>query len=257
MKKASKGTTRALDRGLALLDALIRKQPQTLSELARSCNLAKSTAYRLLLTLKARGFVKEGADGRYRTGHRSIWLTGASLPIQRELDRLRARTGETANLGILSGREIEYVARAVSAHALRWGVDIGSRVPCYCTAMGKAVMAFRPDVVYRPEELEARTPRTITDPFELRAQLELVRLRGYAIDDEEIIQGVFCIAVPVRDESGEVIGALSVAGPSVRWDRSTAVKHVEAIKAAGEAVSRLLGHRPERGGTEDAATLGG
>lgn len=235
-------TTRALDRGLSLLDALLRSHPQTLAELARHTGLAKPTAYRLLLTLKRRGFVKDAANGGYSPGMKSMWLTPAMVAIQHELDELRAKTGETANLGMLAGREVEYVARAVSTQALRWGVDIGSRVPCYCSGMGKAVMAHRSDIVYEPAELRAITARTLTDPIELETQLELVRARGYAVDDEEFIQGVYCIAVPVRGADGEVVGAVSVAGPTVRWDRTQAVKHLDTLKAAGNAISRALGY---------------
>lgn len=225
-----------------LLEALLRGQPQTLAELSRHTGLPKATAYRLLLTLRRRGFVKESPDGGYSLGIKSMWFTPAMVAIQHELDELRAKTGETANLGVLAGREIEYVARAVSTQALRWGIDIGSRVPCYCTGMGKAVVAHRPDVTFDPSELRPITPRTLTDPIELAAQLDLVRARGYAIDDEEFIQGVFCIAVPVRGADGEVAGAVSVAGPSVRWDRAHALKHLDALKAAGNAISRALGY---------------
>ncbi|MBE3591129.1 MAG: IclR family transcriptional regulator [Firmicutes bacterium] len=237
-----------------MLEALIRKQPQSLTELAQASGIAKSTAHRLLRTLKMRGFVHVGPDGRYRLGAKSAWLRGLPAVVQRRLDELRARTGETANLGMLAGREIEYVARSVSAHALRWGVDVGSRVPCHCTAMGKAVLAFRPDVRVEPRELVPYTPRTVTDPEELEAQLELVRRRGYALDDEEFILGVFCVAVPVRDQDGRVVGAVSVAGPSVRWDRAAAMRHLDAIKAAGRAISRALGHDARE---EEGAAAGG
>jgi DNA-binding IclR family transcriptional regulator len=234
-------TVRALERGLSLLELLMQKEPQTLSELARAAGLPKSTTHRIVGTLLRRGFLRETAAG-LRLGIKTAWFTGTQGPIQDVLDRLRAVTGETANFGVLVDREIEFVARSLSTHSLRWGVEVGSRVPLHCSGMGKAVLAFRPDIRLRPDELVARTPKSIVDPRELRAERQRTRLRGYALDEEEFLLGVVCIAVPVRGRGGDVVGAVSVSGPSVRFDRSSAIRHVPLLQEAALEIGRLLGH---------------
>jgi IclR family acetate operon transcriptional repressor len=232
---------RALERGLAILDALILQEPQTLAELARATGLPKSTVHRLLHTLALRGFVHAEGAGSFRLGRKAPWFGARTAPIQEALDGLRQATGETANFGLLVGREIEYVARSLSPQALLWGVDVGTRIPAYASAMGKAALAFHPEIHYASEELAARTPNTITDPQLLARELEKVRRDGFAFDGEEFVLGVNCIAVPVTAAGREVIGALSVAGPAVRWTRMEALLGLGPLRRAARTVSRTLG----------------
>lgn len=240
---SAEGGTRALDRGLRLLALLAERQPRNLSELAAAAGLAKSTTHRLLATLAHRGVVQEVAKGGYRLAESSPWLVGWIPAAQFELDWVRAETGETANFGMLVGTEIQYVARALSDHALRWGVEVGSRVPTYCSGMGKAVLAFRPDVQLEPAQLVMRTPRTVTTLAALGAQLAEVRSTGYAIDEEEFLPGVCCLAVPVLGGEGKVVGAISVSGPTIRFDVSVARQHAQLLRAAAANISQNLGVR--------------
>lgn len=233
-------TTRALDRGLLLLGMLMEHGPQSLTALAADSGLPKSTTHRLLATLCLRGYAKLMPDGRYALASASFRLAGAMPRIELELEFLRTQIGETINLGMLVGRDVQYVARALSNQALRWGIDVGHRVPCYCTGMGKAIMAFRPDVHYEPHELVPRTDATVGDPATLDDELELVRARGYSVDREEFMAGVVCIGVPVAGPSGTVIGALSASGPAVRFDLEGAARFANLLMASAAVIGNLL-----------------
>lgn len=214
--------------------------PAPLTAFAASTGLPKSTTHRLLTTLCRRQYARVLPDGRYAFGSMSFRLAGAMPGIALELEFLRAEIGETINLGMLVGRDVQYVARALSEQALRWGIDIGHRVPCYCTGMGKAIMAFRPDVRYDPHELLARTGATVVDPGSLDEDLRLVRERGFSIDDEEFMSGVICIGVPVAGASGLVIGALSASGPAVRFNLDGATRFADLLMASAARLGHLL-----------------
>lgn len=202
--------------------------------------LPKSTTHRLLTTLGQRGYTKVLPDGRYALGSMSFRLASGMPRIELELEYVRAQIGETINLGILVGREVQYVARALSNQALRWGIDIGHRVPCYCSAMGKAIMAFRPDISYAPEEIVPITERTLADPAMLREELRQVEEQGYSLDREEYMTGVVCIGVPIAGPLGRVIGALSASGPTVRFSLQDAARHADLLKASATVIGNLL-----------------
>lgn len=232
---------RSLDRGLLILDALIANGVQSLGQISTAADLPKSTTHRLLMTLQARGYVVpvDGEPGSYRLGVKGTWFTSARKSIHHHLARLQAQTGETVNFGVVVGSEVEYVDRVLSDHALRWGVDIGSRVPLYCSGMGKAVLAYSQDVAQEQLAFVKKTRNTIADYESLQVQLEIIRDQGYAVDDEEFIDGVVCIAAPVR-MSGAIIGAVSISGPAVRFPVSVAVECTPLLQVAGEKISAAI-----------------
>lgn len=245
VEKSGDGSfVRSLDRGLFILDAFIANQTQTLAQIAGVVNLPKSTTHRLLMTLQSRGYVNAvaGESGMYRVGVKSLWFTSARNRIHRQLESLQLASGETANFGVVVGKEVEYIDRVISDQALRWGVDIGSRIPMHCSGMGKAILAYRADLQPEESELSKRTTRSISNLVELRAQLDVIRYHGFATDDEEFIGGVMCIAAPVRDETGEVVGALSVSGPSVRFTREAVLSFAPQLLEAASRVSGALGY---------------
>ena len=158
---------------------------------------------------------------------------------------LRERTGETILLGVPTDTEIMYVYNLESPHSLRMRSDIGVRRPGYCTAVGRAIFAFAPEEMVErllSGPLTRRTPKTTTDAAALRAMLAEVRVRGYAIEDEESEPGIRCIAAPVRGAGGVVVGALGIAGPTQRLTL-TALKALAApLIEATAAISVRLGH---------------
>jgi DNA-binding IclR family transcriptional regulator len=218
----------------------------TLAALARRTGLAKSTLHRLVGMLVGTGMLeREGAD--LRLGLRLFEL-GQLVPRQRALrdaalpfmEDLFEATHETVHLGVPDGVEILYVEKITGHHAVRSPSRVAGRMPLYCTAIGKALLAFSP-----PELLErvidaglvARTPYTIVSPAVLRASVaEVVRV-GVAFDREEASLGLACAAAPVFGQRGRLVGALSI---SVATSRVEPDRVAPAVKAASLSLSRAL-----------------
>lgn len=240
----------SVDRALDVLEVLAAR-PGTLgvTEIAREVGLAQGTVHRLLVALVARGWVRQDPGRRYGVGPAAMRLGDAS---QRELGAVAApalraavqSTGETANLAVLEGRAMVYVAQAPSPHTLRIFAEVGRRVPLHSTAVGKVALAgLQPDAataLLAGRELEPRTPHTLPNVSAVCAELERVREQGYALDDEEQELGVRCVAVPVPLEGLSV--ALSVSGPTERMTRAQAAAVVDDLRRiAAELAVQTLG----------------
>lgn len=227
-------------------------------ELARRLGLGKSTVFRLLTTLAQEGLVeKDPRTGKYRLGLK-VYELGAIVAthldlheaVATELDELRNRTGETVHVAILDGDEVVYVERRESPQTLRlWG-RVGHRNRAHRTSTGKVLLAHLPpeelDRVLARRPLDAKTSHTITDPEVLKRELERVRRRGWAQNVNESEMGVASVAAPIRDARGEVVAAISVAGPTLRFTPATMRRIVRETTAAAEAISARLGYRPQR-----------
>lgn len=220
-----RGGVRTLERALDILDLLSGASGLTLSEVAGLMELAPSTVHRLLATMDARGVVE--ADPASQTWHvgptafrhgsafmRRSGLIDRSWPILR---RLMADTGETANLGIVTGDAVLFIGQVETHETIRAFFPPGTRSPLHSSGIGKALLAHMPEPALRgflrDRDLAGFTPRTITDAQALLADLALVRQRGYALDDEERALGMRCIAAPVFDLFGEAVAGISVSGP--------------------------------------------
>ncbi|OZI31460.1 IclR family transcriptional regulator [Bordetella genomosp. 10] len=224
--------TGSLEKALDLLDA-IGAAPEGLgqSELAELLGLPRTTVYRLLATLVARGLLRRDPLRKvYCLGFRCFEMARQAYAMPdlvaaaaMELRLLRDLTGETTYLAALDGREVISLERCDGAHSRRSAAALGERKPVHCTSQGKAILSAMPDEArerfVRDATLKAMTPLTITDRRRLHAELRITRSRGYAIDDEEIVLGVRCVGAPVVDGSGQVRGAISVAGPAYRLTR--------------------------------------
>lgn len=237
-----------------------REESLGVSELARRLGLGKSVVHRLLVTLAAEGLIEHDERG-YRLGivmyelgeavRVHLDLHAAAAPV---LVHVREQTGESVQVGVLDGLEVVYVDRLESAHSLRLLTETGRRVPAHCTSSGKVLLAnLEPALleVHLDRPLDRLTPHTIVDPEALRAELRRVRAQGWAsaVDEREV--GVASLAAPVRDASGAVVAALSVAAPVARVGARQRRKIAADVVEGAEAVSRRLGHSPERsaGGT--------
>lgn len=225
-----------------------------ISTLAKRLGVAKSTAHRLASTLVAGNLLEQDrVSGKYRLG---IALFRLGTLVRRRMNvsevarphlfSLRQTTNETVHLAILDGTEIMYVYFLESTQAVRMRSDLGLRKPAYCTAEGQAILAFRaPEIVEAviSKGLHARTPQTITDPDKLTKVLDAVRQKGCAIEDEESEVGVRCIAAPIRNDAGDVVAAVGVAGPVSRLSKKALTAFMPHVIATAEAISASLGHR--------------
>ncbi|WP_298888086.1 IclR family transcriptional regulator [uncultured Serinicoccus sp.] len=232
----------SVDRALDIVELLAGTSPLGVTEIAREVGLAPGTTHRLVSGLAARGWVRQDADRRYAVGPAALRVGDASYralgtaaaPALREAV---LETGETANLAVLEGDAMVYVAQSPSPHTLRIFAEVGRRVPLHSTAVGKVALAARPRETWsellasRP--LEARTRHTLTTVASLTTELAAVREQGFALDDEEQELGVRCVAVPVPVGALEV--ALSVSGPTERLTRERAREVVPVLRriAAG------------------------
>jgi IclR family acetate operon transcriptional repressor len=188
-------------------------------------------------------------SGSYRPGLKNFRGFHGGPLVHRALADLAERSGETANLGALVGSMVLYVDRADSPQALRWQLGVGERVPAHCSGLGKAILAnIHRDAVERvlPEYLEALTPHTITDRRAFLAHLAEVRSRGYALDDEEFMEGVRCVAVPIMGPGGEAVAAVSISGPAFRITDDVVRSGTALLHEATGAIGRQLGfEQPE------------
>jgi IclR family transcriptional regulator, KDG regulon repressor len=229
------------------------------TELARRLGLGKSTAHRLLATLTAERILEhDPATGTYRLGL-VMWELGARVSVHRVLhdaataviEELRNATKETVQVAVLDGREVVYVERLESPHTLRMFGRVGHRMPAHCTSTGKVLLAHLPErrlaVLLEGWRPERRTDATICAPARLRAELERVRAQGWAENIGESEVGVASVAAPVRNARGEVIAAVSVAGPSMRVTGDTLRQFFRAsVTQAADAISDQLGWRHDR-----------
>ncbi|MFD2300708.1 IclR family transcriptional regulator C-terminal domain-containing protein [Paracidovorax citrulli] len=229
MASSSSEGTAALEKALDLLEAVGASQDGlSQAELAQRFALPRTTAYRLLATLVARGLLRRDPVRRayclgmrcFEMARQAYAMPDLAAAAALELRALRDLTGETSYLAALDGREVVSLERCDGAHSERSSSALGQRKPVHCTSQGKAILSALPaadrETLLRGLSLKAVTPRTITDRRRLQAELRVTAARGYAIDDEEIVPGVRCVGAPIVDAQGEVRGALSVAGPAWR-----------------------------------------
>ena len=229
-----------------------------ISALARRLGLAKSTVHRLAVTLVSEGLLEQDREnGKYQLGI-ALFRLGAlvrrRMNVSNEarpyLYELREKINESVHLAILDETEIMYVYNLEGTHAIRMRSDIGVRKPAYCTAEGQAMLAFAPsEVVARviAAGLAACTPKTITSAEKFIKELGVTRQRGCAIEDEESELGMVCIAAPIRDDSGDVVAAVGIAGPVTRLSKKSIAAFVPHVIATAEAVSKRLGYRGAAG----------
>jgi DNA-binding IclR family transcriptional regulator len=218
----------ALDRAFAVLDLLGESDtPLGLAQVASALQLHKSTAHRFLMVLERHHMVERTVSGKFRLGlrlfdfgNRAIEQYDLRERAQPHLRRLVAETEETAHLCILEQARVIYIDKIEPARSVRMITRIGASNPVHCTSVGKAMLAFLPEDraadIIRRTRFERFTTRTIANAESLRAEVEKTRRRGYAVDDEELEEGLRCIAVPVLDAQRQPVAAVSISGPSFR-----------------------------------------
>lgn len=222
----------SVDRAFSLLASLARQGGgRSLPTMATECGLTVATAHRLLATLETLGAVVHVGPGEYRIGLQLVELVGntsrdevlaaAVDPMLRVIIRTM---GHTAHVGVLDpDHMVTYIAKAARP-AHRLPTRIGSQLEAYCSGLGKVLLAAMPEQA-REKYLSdgafvALTANTIVDAGQLRSELDVVRARGYAVDDCEIFHGLRCVAVPIFDRNGHVVAALSTSSPAVELKRA-------------------------------------
>ena len=250
-----------LERAVDILQLLSEDSRElTAGEVADRLSLHKSTIHRLLTVLDQHRLIRRNADtGRYALGLRLFEfgtraVRGLRLRDQAQphLDQLARETGETAHICVLDKGDMVSIAYAEGPRSLRMPATVGRRTPAYCSGVGKAVLAFLSeaalDNVLLDRPLRACTSKTVVTRAALLDDLRQTRTRGYSIDDEEIEKGLRCVGGPVWNYTGEVVAAMSVAGPTFRMTKSRVPAVARAVLASTRALSTELGYRPSAEG---------
>jgi IclR family transcriptional regulator, KDG regulon repressor len=237
----------SLARGLKILDILGQAQDGvSITELAESLGVDKASASRLVATLVNYGYAeKDEQTRRFHLGPQVVPLSRSVLArlSMREvakpfLRQLMERTGECVHLAVPAQGRVLYVDQVESPATLRVNAQVGTLNPLHCTALGKALLAFGDLPV--PATLESFTPHTITDPDRLSKNLQQVRARGYAVDDEEFDLGVRCIAVPVFDFRGKAAASIGISGPATRVTSGRLPELAASVVEIGKALSERM-----------------
>ena len=225
------------------------------TELSRRLGIGKSTAHRLLNTLAEERLLEQDPEtGLYRLGltmhelganvQASLDIHSAASPV---MEKLRNITQETIQIAVLDGREVVYVERRESPQTIRLFGRVGHRNDAHCTSTGKVLLAYLPPAelaaILQGWKLPKQTPYTVSDHIKLKKQLEQVRRQGYAENVNESEVGLASIAAPIRDFRGNVVAALSVAGPIQRLDGASLRRFNRHVVEAAAAISRRLGWR--------------
>jgi IclR family KDG regulon transcriptional repressor len=244
-----------LDRALDIVELLSKEQHGlSLTDIARRLDLHKSTVYRLLQSLKDRGYIEKTAEGNYRLGMEWIELSSIHLnnlelkteaqPLLRELAGL---VNNTVFLAMHQDDEVIYIDKMETHNSLRKYSIIGTRAPLYCTALGKAMLTGRSATeirqTFKHRKLKGYTPKTFTDVDRLVAEIDKTRARGWSIDDEEYEKGLRCIGAPIRDYRSQVIGAVSTSGSIAMIPRQKVKEIAGHVKKMALEISQRMGYR--------------
>ncbi|UTW12578.1 DNA-binding transcriptional regulator KdgR [Marinobacterium rhizophilum] len=237
-----------------ILQALGNEQELGVTELSQHVLMSKSTVYRFLQTMKTLGYVKqEGENDKYSLTMKLFELGAKALQnvdliriadVQmRELSKL---TKETVHLGALEEDSIIYIHKIDSLYSLRMYSRIGRRNPLYSTAIGKVLLAWRDESEVRDiladVEFEQFTSKTLQSVDQLMPVLDQVRKQGYAEDNQEMEEGLLCVAVPVFDRFGQVTAGLSLSFPMMRYDEKQHADYVAMLHRSARAISEQLGY---------------
>jgi IclR family pca regulon transcriptional regulator len=252
--------SQSLGRGLAILACFTSQRPvMGVAEIAKELGMSRSTTHRYTSTLTALGYLEQDASRKYRLGLRvtDLGITAMSGAGLREnarpcLEELRDRTGYTTSLAVLDGAEILYVDRLLGERRLQNDVQLelqpGSRLPAYCTAMGKLLLAHVPAKGHRgllsAVWLQKRGPNTITSKKALQIELQEVVAAGFAVNDEELATQLLAIAAPVRNGGGDVVAAISLSAHSSLIALGELVDGLGPhLVSMADRISARLGHR--------------
>lgn len=245
-------TMGGLAKGLAAIETFTADRPrQTIAEVAAASGLDRATARRCLLTLAQLGYADY--DGKFFTLTPRVLRLGtaclATMPlpqvIQPWLDQLSDELGESTSVSILDGNEIVYIARAARKKVMSISLMPGSRLPAYCTSMGRVLLAALPDsdarTILTSTPLTARTPRTITDPESVMSELARIRMQGFAVIDQEVELGLRSIAVPLPNARGKTVAALNIGLPAIGdSSEDLAPRYLPALQRIQNEIRRVL-----------------
>lgn len=243
-----------MEKALSVLDLLINHdRALSITEMSHALGLGKGTVHRILQTLKARRYVQQHNGTKlYSLGLRTLeigtvarrdrFLRSVMVPFLRELS---AMCNETVNAAVLEYNEIHYIFRLESEEMLRISAPLGARFPAHCTATGKVMLSYRADddirrIYARGAALTPCTEHSVESVDALIQQIEQVRIDRVAVDDEETISGVYCVAAPVVNAKNECVAAISISAPKNRVSKEKGMEFTRMVSRTAEQISASL-----------------
>lgn len=241
----------SLERALDILEVLSKSEREMgVTEISPAVGLANGTTHRLLATLTQRGYARQVSGTRkYTLGPKTITLASSGRerlgPLaQPFLKELMEVSQESSNLAALDRNSVVYISQVPASRMVRMFTEPGNRVASHASGTGKALLAYQPpevvDSIVGRGDLPRFTPHTITDIKQLKEELGRIREQGYAIDSEEVEEGVRCLAAPVVGAEGRVVAAISISGPTSRLDRDRMKELIPHIKRIASDLSNNL-----------------
>ena len=247
----------SVEKALVILETLSRVEEMGISELSRELGLGKATIYRIITTLRIHGYVEQTDSEKYKLnfklfeiGNRVVNQIGIRKTARPFLEQLAVTTKETVNLAVLDYYSVIYIDRVESREPLRMGLDVGTRFPAFCTALGLAMFAYM-----NPLEVDTllaqtvqdglfikHTKNTVIDLSTVKEQLVEIRERGYSLDNEYYLSGIRGVAAPVFNHAGKIKAAISVAGPAVRITDEVVAEFIPRVKTVARDISLRLGY---------------
>ncbi|HAQ41717.1 MAG TPA: IclR family transcriptional regulator [Clostridiales bacterium] len=245
----------SIDRAVAILECFSgNRRELKLSEIAYMLDLNKSTVHGILNSLKYHRFIdQDEITKKYRLGIRfieygelvinSMDVPDIAYPI---IEDICERIEETVHVAMLDGFDVVYVEKKECNKSIKTSTKIGARIPAYITADGKIILSYLDDDKlneYVPEKIKKLTPNTITDRNKLLKVLHEMKNKGYATDNEEVVQGISCVAAPIIEHTGRVRFSLSITGPTFRMTKDKMKEYVNIISEAAKEISFRIGYR--------------
>lgn len=244
----------SIDRAVMILRCFTEKDRElSLAEISERLDLNKSTAHGIISTLKHHQLIdQDSSTQKYRLGlglmelgaivSNSLNVTKIAEP---HLKDICEKLDETVHLCLLDNTDVVYIGKKESAQSIRIITNIGTRIPAYCTGVGKAILANLDEaeiIKHLPADLRKMTPNTITDKDELFNEFRNIKSRGFATDNEEYTLGLYCIAAPIFDRRGNVKYAISTSGPVMRMSRKKIDDAINLVTHAARDISKELGY---------------
>lgn len=249
-------SVKSVMKAFLIMEELDKSGEMSIRDLSEMTGMDKATVHRLINTIKDAGYVDQDPDSKkysnslkiYAMGNRVMDKMGIKHVCRNYIEELAAKTGETVNLGMRVGNKIFYIDKLESSSTIKVGQSIGTNVPCYCSGLGKVILAFteKDEVadILDGVSFEKYTDHSIIEREMLMRELAEIKEKGYAVDDEEYVIGLVCIGAPILNYHGKPVAAISVSCPKYRYDENVHLPlYSKLVMEEARKISRRLGYK--------------